>query len=369
MKYFSFLLLLLLCGSACSADRDITGPIGGEDMPYFSVSYHPDSSGEKVLVAGVDNVYLYTDFQIGGDDIMTCTGTFTEVQCLADNCPGRLHFEFRNTQPGSVILPGPAFHPGDHIYKRNEPSSGGVTYHTVFQVDTASGFTDFFWSINNFFYAAGSQLTVDFPVGSDSVLVSLQAFNLNGPVSTVQRWISLPGGVAFPGVDISILPQPNNYQLTAFPTGNYSGLVWNNGQTQPTFTESTLLDSYAITAGSLSGQQAMASLSGIPANLTTHLATTNFHTSVTVTPIDTLQRGTVALQWTDQEGNIWRSDRGPQLPGTRFQVTDSKPYELNELGQYTWQMRVIFNCYLYNDSGERRSFSGEGRIAVAYPGY
>ena len=99
------------------------------------------------------------------------------------------------------------------------------------------------------------------------------------------------------------------------------------------------------------------------------LRTANFtHTTTVVTlPADTLQLGAVALQWTDAQGQVWRSDQGPQASGAVFQVLDAGPYELNELGQPTWQMQVVFSCQLYNRLGQWISFSGEGRIAVAYP--
>ncbi len=369
MKHCCFLLLLILCASACKADLDVIAPIGGEDTPYFSVTYRPDSTAQKTVVAGVDNVYLYTDFKIGSDDVITSTATFTQVQCLADNCPGRLRFEFRNTQLGSVVLADSAFHPGYHSFKVNDPPSGAKVYHVVFQADTTVGFTSFLWTFDNTFFMEGSQAPVNFPGNADSVLVKLQASRMNGPTSTVQRWVSLSGSTAYPGVDILISPQGNDFQLSALPTGIFTSLLWNNGQTQPVFTDNPLHSNYMITAGSLSGHAAEAGFTALPANLTTIMHTANFSTSVSLQPLDPRQRGTVALQWTDPEGHIWRSDRGPQLPGSRFQVVEGKAYELNELGQYTWQMQVAFICYLYNDSGQRRPFSGTGQIAAAYPGY
>jgi len=201
MKNKSFLLLLTLCWASCKLSSDDT-PIDELDPPYFSITYQVDNQAGKAVVAGVDNIYLYTDYSIAGDDVITCTGTFSPVQCLADSCADRLHFEFRNNQIGSVVLTGSTFHAGTYAFTHND-STG-------------------------------------------------------------------------------------------------------------------------------------------------------------------LQLGTVALEWTDANGQLWRSRQGSQT-GSVFEVIEAQPYELNEQGQNTWQLQVNYVCRLYNDSGADLVFSGKGRLAVAYP--
>ncbi len=199
MRNCTLVLLLSMYWSACKNDAEL--PPNVYEPPYFSVTYQADMPAEKTVTAGLESVYLFTDHSTGTDDVVTCTGTFNKVPCQIETCAGRLHFEFRNAQIGSVVFPDTVFHLGAH----------------PFFVDT--------------------------------------------------------------------LP-----------------------------------------------------------NL-----------------------GTVAIQWTDQESRLWRSDQGPQEPGfSNFQVLESIPYERNEQGQSTWQMKVNFICHLYRD-GVSIPFAGEGRIAVSYP--
>ena len=50
-----------------------------------------------------------------------------------------------------------------------------------------------------------------------------------------------------------------------------------------------------------------------------------------------------------------------------FTITKSQAYDDNENGQNTRKMEVTFSCFLFNDSGGVRPFSGSGVIAVAHP--
>ncbi|MEO6038186.1 MAG: hypothetical protein ABIQ93_07210 [Saprospiraceae bacterium] len=370
MKNLIFLLLLTCCWSACKLESDLDPSV--IEPPYFTVAYQANNQAQLKVAAGLENAYLFTDFSIGGDDVLTSTGTFSDVQCLADTCAGRLRFEFRNTQIGSVVLPESIFHLGFHAFASDSTQTGTLVYRTTFQVeaDTGQGYTDFHWNFNDLYTAEGSNVTLDFPIDPNFARVTLQAQRDNGLVSTVVRTVSLAtSGTLFPSVNMFISPQGNGYSLEALHSGPFAELSWNNGLTQPTFSVDSLQPAYSVTVNDASGLTAIAGLDGLPTDPGTSLRTVNFSSSTILIPIltDSLRLGTLVLQWTDQSGQVWRSDLGPQAPASSFQVLESKPYELNELGQQTWQMQVSFTCQLYNNDGLSIPFSGTGRIAVAYP--
>lgn len=368
MRAQLFLLLPALCWAACRADSGLPPPV--EEPPYFSVTYVTDGLPEQNLVAGVADIYLFTDYFAGSDDVLTCTATFTEVQCPASTCAGRLRLEFRNAQLGSVVLAQSVFGLGNYAFRTNTPPAGATVYRTVFRADTTLGYSSFSWTFNSNAYAQGSPVTFDF-VNPDSMAVTLRAAINGGPNSTVQRRLALTTpGPSFPAIDIFITPQGNAYRLEALSSGApITSLMWNNGLTLASFLQDSLAPTYSVTAVDTQGNTAFARLEGLPADPGKDLMTANFTTHVTpvTLPPDTLQLGAVALEWTDSSGQLWRSDRGDQAAGTSFQILESAPYELNEQGQKTWQMRVAFICRLYNDSGQSIPFSGAGRVAVAYP--
>lgn len=367
------LLLPLVFWSACRQDSDLPDPVDG--MPVFSVEYTADTLPARRVTAGLDRIYLFSGYATDGQDVLTCTGTFTSVQCLSDTCAGRLTFEFRNTRRGQVVLTDSLFHLGEYSFKTNAPPAGPTVYRTTFRADTTLGYTDFFWLFEDQYAAQGSLPTLDFSSTTDSIRVELQATRNSGPTSRVQRRVSLAGSdTAFPRLDLSITPQANTYRLEAVSSGaSVTGLSWNNGTMQSTFEQDSLQPSYTVTALDMAGQAgnaASARLQELPANPGVTLRTANFThlTTVAFLPADTLQLGTIALQWTDALGQVWRSDQGPQEPNMVFQVLEMGPYELNEQGQKTWQMQVSFTCQLYSlNTGERIVFAGKGHIAVAYP--
>ncbi len=360
-------LLLVLFWAACKSDD----PYSTEDPPYFVLHYTASNLPEQTVTAGLDSIYLFTDYSIGHDDVVTCVGTFAQVQCLDDTCAGRLSFEFRNTKIGQVALPDSIFRLGEHSFKTTQPSAGQTIYRTTFRADTTFGYTDFLWLFQNQYSAQGSVTTFDFNSSSDSARVELQATRNNGPESRVQRQISFFGPVtAFPSVDLLISPQPTDYRIEAISSGSpISGLSWNNGIALPVFEDTLLQSTYMVTALNFSGSTATASLQGLSPDPGTTQGTANFtHTTTLLTlPPDTLQFGTVTIQWTDDNRKIWRSDQGPQQANSTFKVLETKLYELNEQGQPTWQMQVDFTCILYNQNGQHIPFVGKGLIAVAHP--
>lgn len=368
MRAAGYLLLLALFWSACRADADL--PLPGEEPPYFSMLYAGDSLLAQTVVAGVADVYLFTEYAAGTDDVLTCSATFTEVQCPADTCPGRLRLAFRNAQLGSVVLAGAVFGPGERAFRTNAPQAGPTVYRTTLRADTVPGYSGFNWTFNMNAFAQGSPVTYDF-TQPDSTQVNLSAIRTGGLHSTVQRRIPLstPGPV-FPQVDILVTPQGNAFRLEAIGSGPaITGILWSDGSNQPVHLQDSLAPVYSVTVTNAQGYTASARLEGLPADPAASLQTANFSTETTLItlPPDTLQLGTVSLEWTDPSGQIWRSDRGEQGAGTHFEVLESAPYELNEYGQKTWQMKVAFVCRLYNAQGQSRAFSGQGRIAVAYP--
>lgn len=371
------LLLLLAIGmtifwSSCKLDSESIGPIN--DPPYFLMHYTQtvDALPAKTVTAGLDSVYLFTSYATGSDDVITCTGTFSRVYCLSDTCPGRLRFEFRNLQLGQVVLADSLFHLGEHIFKTTELPVGQTVYRTNFHVDSAAvNYTNFNWLFNGQYTAQGAATTFDFSTATDSVRVELEAISNSGPTSWVQRFVALTDTSAvFPKVDLLISPQANNYRLEAISSGApIATWNWHNGTVQPVFEQDLLQPDYLLTGLSATSHSASARLHGLSPDPGQALRTANFtHTATLVTlPADTLQLGSVALQWTDEWGQVWRSDRGVQEANAHFRVLESQFYELNELGQSTWEMKVVFTGYLYNRNGERTLFTGEGRVAVAFP--
>lgn len=363
-KYTTFFLLLFLLWTAC---QKAELPPSSFDDPVFTVTHFGDDTiSGHTITAGKDGLYLFTDFET--NDFVTCTGSFSEVDCASGNCPGNLTFEFKSTATDSFV-PAAIFHLGG--YQFLGPDSGGskVIYHATFNAITNLGYNNFSWKIDSQNAGIGPIIEVDFPDSSATPDIELSALKATGLQSKISRRISLnnPNGDEFLGLNIDISPDSFlNFRLTAETSGPpYEMLIWDTGDTAETIFRDSLSPSYSVISTDGFGNTAMASFNGITPNAVP-LRTANFTYTVEQIIVPGAP-GEVAIRWVDSQGVIWHSDKGSQNTDSFFVVEASEPYDQNENGQKTRKMSVNFNCQLFNDAGESRSFSGSGTIAVAHP--
>lgn len=354
-------LLATLCWAGCQKTEL---PPNVQEQPVFSVQGGSVASFE----AGVDGNYLFTSFALDTFNILVFKGKFAGVSCTSAICPGSLQFEFRNPFEGSDVNVGEAFHLGGFEYADKSNTQSNTIYRTTFSVPDTTGFNSYLWNFGNLGTATGAVVQKDF-VNSQPVRVTLTSFSNNMAVSSESHLIALAGSAVFPTVRISVQSDSNKYLIQALTTGpqvkSYAWLPDTFSQSA-SFVDTFLNQFYAVTVTDNFGNTASAQVDGLKI-VNQPFVTPGFTSSVQTIPSgDPLQLGTVAIQWVDDQGNVWRSDRKPQLSATQFNVSASEPYELNEKGQKTQKMTVTFKCTLYSPGGEMLPFEGTGVIAVAY---
>lgn len=357
------MLLSALLWSACQKTPlppDVTEPTVFSVTPLDSIS---------TLTAGLNEVYLYTDFGRDSNEVLVFSGTFARVDCQpVEVCPGSVRFEFRNVNEGSNVSPEEAFREGEFEYADRDAAQSATIYRTTFTATNAAEFGVFNWTFDTTDIDTGKVVVRNFPKPVP-LKVGLTALAKNQLQSTaVSRTISLSGLEIFPAVQIRIRPDSVNTvtaSISGAPVVNYN---WSpdSAQKDSQYVDPVLNDQYAVTVTSDAGFTASAQANET-FNLETVLLTPNFMYSVQpITAGDPLQLGRVAIQWVDLQGIVWRSDWGKQAQGAQFIVTSTEPYEPNEKGQNTRKMSVVFRCILFNPKLEKREFEGTGVIAVAY---
>lgn len=81
-----------------------------------------------------------------------------------------------------------------------------------------------------------------------------------------------------------------------------------------------------------------------------------------------LLEGGVAIQWVDQNGQIWRSDRAIQQGSASFFTLSSpNPISTMKKDKQPKKMEIAFSCQLFKEGGQEILFDGRGVMAVAYP--
>lgn len=329
--------------------------------PVFMVEHSLDTTGQPIM-AGVDDVYLFTDFE--ESDFVVCSGSFAKTTCPIADCPGSLTFRFRSPMT-DAFSPDTVFHTGSFPFD-GSGSAADTIYLTTFNVAPNSGYDSFSWDIDSVFAGEGASLVQEFQDNAPKI-VRLTAQKQSGPTSTIFRTVSLTNpGALNPVVGIDIQSDSLVYTLTAEVSGTPASLFfWNTGDTLQEIFEFALASAYSVIVEDTFGNRAEARLQQLtPNDVPVHTAGFTYTVQSIITPAQT---GEVSIEWIDFQGNAWRSDFGAQPMTATFNVLESEPYEQNERGQKTRKMRISFNCRLYNGSGESLPFSGTGVIAVAHP--
>jgi hypothetical protein len=87
LKFTIPLLLFISC------NQDLS-PAEGSLVPVFSVAGESSVTGGFAFEAGVDSIYLFTDYLLDSG-MLNLTGTFGKVSCRSQDCPGTLSFTLR----------------------------------------------------------------------------------------------------------------------------------------------------------------------------------------------------------------------------------------------------------------------------------
>jgi hypothetical protein len=354
-------LLFLLCWTAC---KKAELPPSSFDDPVFSVTYQSDSVSNQTVTAGVDDVYLFTDYSVG--DSIVCSGSFSKVDCPDGDCPGSLTFEFRSPLTDD-FRPDTVFHLGQYVFEGTGIATDTV-FLTTFNVVPNSGYNTFSWDIDSVNVGVDATLVQEFQENVPKT-VRLTAQKTSGLKSTVFRTISLTNpGLSSPSVEIDV--QLDSFSMLFLLTAEISGtpadtILWNNGVTTDTFSTASLAGFYSVAVQDDFGNLTQARLEQLtPSDVPVQTAGFTYQVEPIIV---SAPAGEVSIEWVDAQGAVWRSDWGAQSPGALFSVVESTTYEENENGQKTRKMQVVFDCLLFNGTGQGRVFSGTGVIAVAHP--
>lgn len=361
------LLLFALFWSAC---QKAELPPNVTEPTVFSVT---ESLNQVALTAGLNQIYLYTDVTRNAGEVLVFSGTFTEVGCQpVEACPGSVRFEFRNVNLGSDVSPEEAFREGEYEYADLSSGAMDTVYRTRFVATDTAAFQGFEWEFNTTDSASGKVVVRDFPdLNPVSVELISRVPKAQVQSARVRRKISLESPELFPSVKIGLMPDSvsGENKIQAITTGppvvNYSWLP-DSTENKAQYFRPEFENQYAITVTDGNDNTASAQAIGTE-GLQTVFVTPNFVYSMQpIVTGDLLQLGRVTIQWVDEQGVVWRSDRAKQVQDAWFIVTSTAPYDPNEKGQKTRKMDVLFRCLLYSPGLEIREFEGTGVIAVAY---
>ncbi len=378
MSRISLIVLTFLVVLSCKKEP-ITVPPSSEGEPVFFTDTNLEGASTN-WTAGFDNYYMHTRFDLDQNDIYTFIGTFAQEDCTS-NCNESLQFEIRNDRQstqennlgrGTFVFKDESLPELDvyqiemevaHDFDEVKDVAWEFWNYDIFDKENVvynfidKGFND----PQEFFYSV--KINND---NGDSVLISQKTFSLEKLESC--------------NVDFSIEPL-NETQLSLTPQidcTNEIGLVLWDSEDVSLGNEPIVVD--IAGTNKYSNGCAVFDILGEPLGALSRSVRTEgeniiykkastFHQNITKLPGGSLlQLGTFAIQYIDQNGVIYRSDRQAQPMESRMQIMAVRSYENNENGEKTLQLEVEYDCYVYSENGESiRLGNGNGTIAVAVP--
>lgn len=365
-------LALLLAFSWATGCQKSGLPPSAPDAPVFSVTYKIEGTPDKILTAGQDGIYHFTRFRHDPtDDVLTFSGAFADASCPVADCPGALTFEFRNLETGQDFF-SESLREGDWPFG-SKKSGGQTSFLTTFYADGNGGNApEYAWRVGQEADFQGEAFSHTF-LSPVSVPVKLTARDASGITSSYEKIAEIgPSPGICPNARIVAMYDSlqNFFTLTAQTDvpGTFSTFHWNTGEDTQSIKVTDSLP-HAVTVTMLGGCTVAASVGDLPSNLNFPFQTPTFNYEIQQTnvPGDSLQLGTVAVQWIDAQGVAWRSDFQPQIAGANFNVTELEDYEPNERDEKTVKMKITFQCQVFSPAGEAKTIAGEGVIAVARP--
>lgn len=365
--------LLYLCLATCffvmACDRT-EAPVGF-NSPVFSIEYATDTIAGDSVVAGKEGIYLFTRYELS-DGKYRSISSFSDASCPDGDCPGSLTIEFKHN-----AIVDSAFSGGYYSYSLPDSLLNNTnTYNGTFQ------WGDIFANFHKHTLTVGGSNPGVYPPPLTGVTkpmldvpteISLNSVNDSNDMFSILDRKVRPGNLeAYPSVSIKIERVGGGLVLTAFNDWAGPGIfsyLWNNGETANVIQIDSLgfQDVYAVTVTDVNDNTASALIGNIPFQFQNEIRSPQI--SFDADESGTLsQYPSVAIQWVDANGVIWRSDRGPQsVDISVFEVVSSEPYEPNDNGDQVKKLRVHFGCFLYNEIGDVTGINGSGVVGMARP--
>ena len=328
--------------------------------PVFMVT-SPDTVSE-LITAGLKGVYHFTRFEVK-DGLVKSISAFSDASCPTGDCPGSLRFEFLDSLSLNSFFESDSF----NYTLLDTQSQGGLKYATTLTWRNDDPFPE-----NNLTLLGANPMSYLSPITKVTINLAntpkeilLESFGNNGLQASTQRTILPSDTNAYPEVVIQVVRDVNVFILTALSSSTILDYKWSNGGFLPSITLDSLTSqqAYSVKVSNAQGDSAMASVANF-FSIQSEITTPSFAFSA-VPILNPNQIGSVAIQWVDSEGIVWRSDREKQLGSAVFKVLQSLPYEPNEKGDKTRMLIVQFSCQLFSENGSAREFFGNGVIAIA----
>lgn len=367
LKRYLVLLFITTVFFGCKPEEQV--PIESEPVFYTNGTIEGLPFN---LIAGADSYYMYTTYDIDTIGVFSFIGSFKTVECDT-TCKNSLSISFRNHE----VNPNPstAFNQSLSLSTYgvfSTPAGSPTSIEVTFTPLTFGGQpSDFLWDFGD-----GQTSTDANPQHIYTVPgiyeACLTANYINGCSSTICNPIN--NGVSILACDALFELNSisgNTVELAASPVGNGPfTYAWDFGDGASTNTQN-VSHTYS-SPGVYEVCLTTTSADGCTNTRCMNIATDNagicsirYLTDTTVLS-NPFNLATIAIEWTDENGNVFTSENNSQPSSSYFKVLSVEDYSDNELGYKTKKLDIEFACTLYHE-GQSKTINATATMAIAYP--
>ena len=374
MKFIPYsVVLFLLLLAACSPEQL---PPEESTEPVFVSSFEVNGEA-RLLSAGLEDYYMYSDFT-KVEDIYTFSGELKEANCT-NSCGERIRFSI---QDFGAVTNEPAWNEAiDSIlamgnYDYIGETMAGASFMTLNLFANPTGTAPFAYqwttSMNDLDIFTDEFLTIDISNQALPIDVTLNVTDANDCVSSHSKTIDIDQSNCEAMIFVSTIGQNTSDSILLSVEASPNAIVtWSTGETTNEI-EVLQAGEYCVTVNGIDGCTASSCINILfidPSTIAEPYCTTSFDAEIGEgVDSTTFINGRIKITYVDNNGTLFQSDLVAQDESNYFEILSSIDYDLNEQGQKTRQLEILFDCTLLSENGNSINIkNGTATIAVAYP--
>lgn len=362
-RYALAAILSLVLLSGC---KEKNNPEGETGSPVFSVS--GTANGIPVTFsAGVNDYYMSTSYSRDSLDIYVFKGLLSRRDC--SRCGPSLSISFRNYTHSYPFNKDSALFAGTREFvSQLNPVE---TYYLLRCYSSFSGTKTpaISWDFGNSRYSTDPNPVVNFPTSGIYNITCSAIYP--GCYSELNQPIFLTPTRVGKSTDFSVnYPDTHIVLLNSIPVSNTASVTWDFGDGQTGL--GTIIKHTYSTPGMY--KVCMQYVLGLDTmQLCKNVNTLDFNrckvnyrfTSELIT--DSLHFNDVLVEWRDDKGILYSSGAVHQPQSSLFKILEVSDYQLNEKGEKTRKLKVMFTCLVSDGLNTVQLTDINATIAVAYP--
>lgn len=383
MRKYSIIILLIIFLTDCKK-IEVPDPISGDPVFTLEGLLQGDSIA---IIAGDDDYFMFTSTSADQNGVFEFLGHLRPEDC--ENCGPALKIRFRDVaiNNAQMVDVNAAIHPGSYPFY-NSTVSEEIQYIANFMAEHSNSAdanpVSYEWDFGdgNFSLQANPQHIYE---NDDDKVVRLEIRDDQNCISKYEKTITFDSNnLVNCGVDFTIEPVQNGtfLQLQAAGTGTAPfSYLWNTGAANASLFYPLQVDSFPFalnfcvtindSIGCTSSRcKDVYLLNPIGNDIGYCSASFSAETMRdTLSQFDPLQFSTVVIEYTDDRGELYRSDLGEQLPGTHFfEVLSVEDFMDNSDELPTKKLNLHFSCLVYTPDGAMLELKEvQSVFAIAYP--